>query len=385
MGRRHVPLDLRGVKRVNATGPVDPLVRAEPPFDWYRTPVVMPRRVETPGHLPDLDPDIALWPVTPLQRWPFTGAPAEGIWPKGWAGVDNTGTMYVCTVGGQPGTWAQVGSGGGGGWPTVNGTGSGNLTATLAVGDTTGYNLTDNGSGGINITDTGGAGVNLTSSAAGGITLLNSGTAATNIESSSSGAILVQSAGTGAIQVNAGSGGLALSQASTGAITIETTGGGATTGIALTTQATDTTGITLTDNSANGNGITLTATGRNTTGITLAMGAATNGGGIVLDQGGVGAIFLSTTGGLASAGIGLTTQATDTGGIVLMDNSTVGVQLQGNATGKLGMFNKAPVVQPTVAGALSTVADPSAKAVLTSIIAALSATAGLGAFVDGTT
>jgi hypothetical protein len=362
---------------VNATGPVDPLVRAEPPFDWYRTPVVMPRRVETPGHLPDLDPDIALWPVTPLQRWPFTGAPSEGIWPKGWAGVDNTGTMYVCTVGGQPGTWAQVGSGGGGGWPTVNGTGAGNLTAQTVSGDTVGYNMTDLGTGGITLTTN--------NPASPGLGLFDLG-GGNGIEINSVNAIALVSNSTYGISLSAeGSGGILLNKSGTGGITIETTGGGATTGIALTTQATDTTGITLTDNSANGNGITLTATGRNTTGITLSTGAATNGGGIVLDQGGVGAIFLSTTGGLASAGIGLTTQATDTGGIVLMDNSTVGVQLQGNATGKLGMFNKAPVVQPTVAGGLSTVADPSAKAVLTSIIAALSATAGLGAFVDGTT
>lgn len=98
---------------VIAPPPTDPLVRKEPPFDWYRTPDETRPRVETPGHLPDLDPDVALWPVTPVNRWPFTGAPTEGIWPRGWIGVDNTGTAYVCTVGGEPGTWAAVGSGGG--------------------------------------------------------------------------------------------------------------------------------------------------------------------------------------------------------------------------------------------------------------------------------
>ncbi len=96
------------------TPPTDPLVRKEPPLDWYRTPSEAGPRVETADRLPDLDPDIALWPVTPMQRWPFTGSPAEGIWPKGWTGVDNTGTTWVCTVGGQPGTWAQVGGGGSG-------------------------------------------------------------------------------------------------------------------------------------------------------------------------------------------------------------------------------------------------------------------------------
>lgn len=91
-------------------GPTDPLVRAEPPFDWYRTPTEMPRRVETPARTPiTLDPDIALWPVTPLSRWPFIGPPTEGMWPVGWMGVDATGTIYTCTVGGEPGTWAAQG------------------------------------------------------------------------------------------------------------------------------------------------------------------------------------------------------------------------------------------------------------------------------------
>ena len=93
--------------------PTDPLVRSAPPFDWYRTPSEVRPRSEQPARLPDLDPDIALWPVTPVNRWPFTGAPSEGIWPKGWLGVDNTGTAYICTVGGEPGTWAAVGGGGG--------------------------------------------------------------------------------------------------------------------------------------------------------------------------------------------------------------------------------------------------------------------------------
>ncbi|HXA33027.1 MAG TPA: hypothetical protein VNV87_12265 [Acidimicrobiales bacterium] len=62
----------------------------------------------------DFDPDTALWPANVVSRWPFTGAPAHGIWPKGAVGVDNTATMYVCTVAGEPGTWVAVGTGGGG-------------------------------------------------------------------------------------------------------------------------------------------------------------------------------------------------------------------------------------------------------------------------------
>lgn len=53
-----------------------------------------------------------------------------------------------------------------------------------------------------------------------------------------------------------------------------------------------------------------------------------------------------------------------------------------DATAKLGFFNAAPVVQQQVTGALSTVADAPAKAVLTSIIAKLVA---LGLITDGTT
>jgi hypothetical protein len=64
---------------------------------------------ETGAEVADLDPDIALWPMTVLSRWPFAGAPAEGIWPLGWMGVDNTGTIWVCTQGGEPGTWEESG------------------------------------------------------------------------------------------------------------------------------------------------------------------------------------------------------------------------------------------------------------------------------------
>lgn len=102
-------------------GPTDPLVRAEPPFDWYRTPTEVPRRVETPERTPiTLDPDIALWPVTPLSRWPFIGPPTEGMWPVGWMGVDATGTIYTCTVGGEPGTWAAQGGSSGQTWTPVS-------------------------------------------------------------------------------------------------------------------------------------------------------------------------------------------------------------------------------------------------------------------------
>jgi len=92
---------------------VDPAARSVPASTWPRVFDRNRPLRETLAPVPDLDPDIALWPVTILSRWPFAGHPTVGIWPKGWVGVDNTATMYVCTVAGEPGTWAVVGGGGG--------------------------------------------------------------------------------------------------------------------------------------------------------------------------------------------------------------------------------------------------------------------------------
>jgi hypothetical protein len=134
---------------------------------------------ETVSPVPALDPDIALWPAVVVSIWPFTGPPDEGIWPTGWFGIDNTGTPYVCTAGGEPGTWEAVGSGGGSGWPSVNGSGAGNLTAETGSGDTVGYNMIDQGSGGIHIE---------TMSSDPGLLLLNSGEGAAKLQSDTGGA-----------------------------------------------------------------------------------------------------------------------------------------------------------------------------------------------------
>jgi hypothetical protein len=85
-----------------AAGPpgVDPLARSLAPFSWPRSHVS-----EFVG---DLDPDLALWPGILLTRWPFTGPPTTGVWPLGWIGVDNQATVWVCTQGGQPGSWAPL-------------------------------------------------------------------------------------------------------------------------------------------------------------------------------------------------------------------------------------------------------------------------------------
>ena len=88
--------------RPAGVAPTDPARRSLPAFDWPRLPWL--------GALPqpDLDPDIALWPQVLVNRWPFSGPPTTGVWPKGWFGVDTDAVVWICTVGGAPGTWAPI-------------------------------------------------------------------------------------------------------------------------------------------------------------------------------------------------------------------------------------------------------------------------------------
>jgi hypothetical protein len=101
------------------TGPADPALAPPGISPTRRTlaPSIWPTGASTPNRalretlspMPFLDPDIELWPQIKVNIWPFTGAPTTGIWPKGWVGVDNTATMYICVTGGDPGAWQQVG------------------------------------------------------------------------------------------------------------------------------------------------------------------------------------------------------------------------------------------------------------------------------------
>jgi hypothetical protein len=117
---------------------MDPALRSLEPFIWPRGGLSNRALRELGVPVPDLDPDIALWPVTTLSRWPFAGHPTVGIWPKGWLGVDNTATVWVCVIGGEPGTWLPLSGGGGGGaFPTFTGSGSPQgVTTATAVGQT---------------------------------------------------------------------------------------------------------------------------------------------------------------------------------------------------------------------------------------------------------
>ncbi len=79
----------------------------------------------------------------------------------------------------------------GGGWPTVNGSGSGNLVAQTGAGDTVGYNLTDLGSGGISIASSGTGDLDLASSA--GISM---------IDNNNAGIIIQENAAAGSITLS---------------------------------------------------------------------------------------------------------------------------------------------------------------------------------------
>jgi hypothetical protein len=93
---------------------VDPALRSVPAFFWpvgdrsFHQPNRSVRETTDPI---TLDPDLDLWPAVLVRITPFTGAPTEGIWPQGWMLMDDTATLYVCTVAGEPGTWAKVGTG----------------------------------------------------------------------------------------------------------------------------------------------------------------------------------------------------------------------------------------------------------------------------------
>lgn len=96
-----------------APPPTDPALRQLAPFEWPADGAFSPNRpvLETVSPLGDLDPDIAMWQQVIVSIWPFSGPPTVGIWPRGWVGIDNTANMYICSQGGQPGTWTLVATG----------------------------------------------------------------------------------------------------------------------------------------------------------------------------------------------------------------------------------------------------------------------------------
>jgi hypothetical protein len=175
------------------------------PGGMYRTnpPVKVVRTTrETTGPTNFLDPDIALWPTTVVQRWPFTGSPTEGVWPLGWLGMDDTATFYKCIEGGSPGTWAVVRGGGSGGYASLTGAGE-----TATPGDLTqagGFTVNDTAGDGIELESTGG-GISITNTESGAINIVDSGDTGFNIQETGDGnALNLVSSGTaGEVSINA--------------------------------------------------------------------------------------------------------------------------------------------------------------------------------------
>ncbi len=92
----------------------------------------------------------------------------------------------------------------------------------------------------------------------------------------------------------------------------------------------------------------------------------------------------TSTGGAADFGSG--TGTSDHGAARFMSGSCVGMQVDGTgSTTKLAFYGGATITKPSVGGALSAVIDANAKAVLTSIIAALVQNTGVNLITDGTT
>jgi hypothetical protein len=90
------------------------MVRSLSPFEWGQIDALLKRanapvRETRVQRLVTLDPDLDLWVAVLPRVTPFAGAPTEGIWPKGWILIDNASQMRVCTEGGEPGTWEEIG------------------------------------------------------------------------------------------------------------------------------------------------------------------------------------------------------------------------------------------------------------------------------------
>ena len=192
------------------------------------------------------------------------------------------GACPAATLGGQSG-------GGGSGWPTVDGSGPGNLVATTPSDDTVGYGMTDQGSGGILLQESGtgtfilqaagtGDGASLTiqqtSVPDGGISITNDGSDGITIEDTqgggisltednASGQIVLSGAGivniqsgTGMVVQNDTSGTFEINQDADAALVIQTPNGG---GIEIESGGTG--ALTLTSGAG---GIALSTTGGGT-------------------------------------------------------------------------------------------------------------------------
>lgn len=84
----------------------------------------------------------------------LSGAPTSGSWLTGDFVSDHSGKMWVCTAGGSPGTWADVGASGGGTITDITSTDS-SVTVTGPTGPTADLAVADSPAvGGVTITGT---------------------------------------------------------------------------------------------------------------------------------------------------------------------------------------------------------------------------------------
>lgn len=218
-------------------------------------------------------------------------------------GTTFTGPVYLAGDATQPlqaVTLRQLG-GGGGGWPTIDATGPGNLIAQTPGTDSVGYSMTDAGSGGIFLhqSGTGGIGLTVTDPSNGsGIQVTDSGT----------GGINVSSAGIGGMGfTDSGGGGITIEETSTGALLIQQT------------DASNTVGIGLTD--AGSGGIVLTGTGTGGVGI-----SDTGGGGIALHESSTAPILIEQT------------DAANNQGIQIIDGGVGGISMQATNGAPVGLY-----------------------------------------------
>lgn len=180
------------------------------------------------------------------------------------------------------------------------------------------------------------------------VSAANANTAAGyRITDTSSAGITLNEAGAGAIAITSSGGGITLDDSSDGTIAIGTSAD-----------------VTVAIGNSHGGGTIVTVTSSG--GTTISDGS---GGELVVDSD----VALSTAGGVVSLTAG--------SAVITLTHSDGGIAI---AASNMGFFSATPINQPTLTGDLTAVTDPNVKDLLTSLIGALSATAGLGLFIDGT-
>jgi hypothetical protein len=263
------------------------------------------------------------------------GAPTSGTYVTNDWILDTTNHSFqYCTAGGTPGTWQQITASGG--YASLTGLGSSTRPGKLTQ---DGDFEVDGADGGNVLIQSGTS----SSSAGGFIELNNNPDADIDIRTwpGSSAGITLDDQGTGGVLIEADNAPMDITIGGLHALTLAATSGE----VDLVAP-------------------TINLTGTNHNSIVLASSGDVD----VVINGGTGRIELANAG---------------SGGILLDDSGCGGVRLASSGQ-KVGFFGTTPTTLKNITGALSSVTDTNAKAVLTSIIAALAAS-GYGLVHDSTT